>query len=265
MRYTFSRFSKCLKYIKGLFFSNPDTIRIRKIEEVTSEVQKIFELLTDLMNTPEFNRFDVYDYYTKKTKLHSVIALINSVSTRYKTNNLERNIIIDYLREIKYNNISYDKIIMVLNECISQSLNNQKIFIVLRNTIAQEWIRRNIMESVFRPRDLNVLNYSFDDYLRHLENCKYMIIYDIEKFINRYGSNHSKYILVEADIRKSINDLIYKEVRFNSIENEIKKLKRKKPTITTIITLRGWFRPDPKLENIDIFKVLDYTPYEKSI
>ena len=256
---------KRIKKVKGLFLDNPDIIRLKRIDEVTSEIQSLFSLLTELMNSPEFNRFDVCDYYTKKTKLHSVIALINSVSIRYRTDNLDRNIIVEYLREIKLINPHYDAILNVLNECISKTLNNQKIFIVLRNTIAQEWIRRNIMESAFRPKDLNILNYTFADYLKHLENCKYMIIYDIEKFINRYGHGHSKYILVEADIRKSINELIYKEVKFNKVEtdlNELRSFRRKKPMI---VTLRGWFRPDPKLKNINIFKVLDYTPYEKSL
>lgn len=259
---------KLFSKIKGFFIRTQEDMRMLKIQEITNEINSLFLNLTVLMNTPEFNRFDVFDYYTKKTQLHSVIALINSISIRYKTNLVEKSIIVEYLTEIKNNTENYDKILMVLHECISKSLNNHKIFIVLRNTIAQEWIRRNILESKFKPKDLNVLNYSFEDYLKHLEACKYLIIYDIEKFINRYGQGHSKYIEVETDIRKSINTLIYKEVEFSKIDKKLKELEKlnfnlfkKKPKP---ITLRGWFKNNT-IKDLGIFNVLSYKPYEKSL
>lgn len=254
-------------YCKDCIFAPKDVIKLRRIEEVTSEVNSLFEVLTDLLNSPEFNRFDVYDYYTKKTRIHTAVSLINSLMIRYKANELDRSIITESLLEIKENNKYYDNIIQALNECISKTLNNQKIFIVLRNTIAQEWINRNIMESNFKPKDLNVLNYTFEDYLKHLENCKHMIVYDVEKFINRYGRGHSKYIEVETDIRKSINELVYKIVSFKKIDvkvNDLLVYSKKPKKYCKNITLRGWFKADASLEKIKTFKLLNYTAYSKS-
>ncbi len=253
-------------YCKDCIFVPKDIIKLKRIDEVTSEVNSLFDVLTDLLNSPEFNRFDVYDYYTKKTRIHTAIALINSLMIRYKSNELDKNIIVESLLEIKQNNKYYDNIILALNECISKTLNNQKIFIVLRNTIAQEWINRNIMESNFKPKDLNVLDYTFEDYVKHLENCKHMIVYDVEKFINRYGRGHSKYIEVETDIRKSINALVYKKVSFDKIDTAVNELLifSKKPKKYCGITLRGWFKADASFEEIKTFKLLKYTAYSKS-
>ena len=130
------------------FFKKEDA-SIKEASIIISDIDNLFILLTDLLNSPEFERFNVYDFYTKKTKLHSVIILINNIRTRYKTDLFNKTIISNYLLEIKYNYENYDKILFVLEECISKSLNNQKMFIILRNTIASEWIRRNIIESNF--------------------------------------------------------------------------------------------------------------------
>ena len=245
------------------FFKKEDASLI-EASIIISDIDNLFILLTDLLNSPEFERFNVYDFYTKKTKLHSVIILINNIRTRYKTDLFNKTIISNYLLEIKYNYENYDKILFVLEECISKSLNNQKMFIILRNTIASEWLRRNITESKFLKSDLNILNYTFDQYRKHLEHCKWMLIYDVEKFINRYNKDHSKYIEVETEIRRSINSLIYNKVSFKEIDTKIEDLKNKQAGKYNKVTLRGWFKKEEIVSSLEIFNVLEYTAYKRA-